>query len=308
MKKTLISSLIAAVCSSGFAAPVVVQPGGTVGYMYFPSQAAASGGSTATTSVGGVTLVKNTTLPGKSNTDYIITHSGTQCGSGCINFNWNTGAGFVTLTASRPTIWTSSADVILTGCESTLSCQVWVSTNSTLTIKTFPSCFEGDIATLGTTTCSTSNTLSANNVYSTGGGILGKYAGLNGGAKIVSDISDISTNTTWGCSGVLTTAVSTTNGFANTATIRAATCTSDPNKVSNLCYNKSPAGAWFLPSTNELSLLFTHRAAIGGFSALTYWTSTDSSLFTAVQLSFNTGATEVQSKFFLNKARCTRSF
>jgi hypothetical protein len=158
----------------------------------------------------------------------------------------------------------------------------------------------------------------------------GKIACLNGGLNnLIAATADNSSGIVWGGTGTTTTATSTTNGAANTSAIvnalginggtpYAAKLCSDyevdsqsnsPCQTGNTCYND-----WFLPAGNnaltsgQLSCLYTNRVAIGGFSSVGYWSSTEDSANNAWYQSFSNG---VQSNAFKSdtlRVRCVRAF
>jgi hypothetical protein len=73
-------------------------------------------------------------------------------------------------------------------------------------------------------------------------------------------------------------------------------------------------GDWYLPSKNELSIMFTQKNSIGGFVAATYWSSTELDeepgliAENANQVNFSTGVVSTVSKNTLNRVRAIRSF
>ena len=83
----------------------------------------------------------------------------------------------------------------------------------------------------------------------------------------------------WGCLGTSTDATATAigTGKANTATILTKCTTAGIAADVTNKYSTSTAGAgqWFLPSRDELRLMYNNRDAIGGFSASYYWSSSE---------------------------------
>ena len=65
---------------------------------------------------------------------------------------------------------------------------------------------------------------------------------------------------------------------------------------------------WFLPSRNELLQMFTNKAAIGGFSAFSYWSSSESDSNSAWNKAFTNGEQNVDDKFVVFHMRPVRAF
>jgi hypothetical protein len=118
-------------------------------------------------------------------TNYTITNTTNSraCDVGC-----NATPGNVTLTASRPTMWTNLANTPITGCNPSTSCTVAVPASGGVDVRTRAVCYDGDIATLGASTCTISSYLAMNKVYATpgnGGGDFGWYVGFSSGKHII---------------------------------------------------------------------------------------------------------------------------
>jgi hypothetical protein len=67
-------------------------------------------------------------------------------------------------------------------------------------------------------------------------------------------------------------------------------------------------GDWYLPSLYELGLLYTQRIAVGGFSGVVYWSSTEYTNTQAWFTNFNTGEQFVEGKLFSWYVRAIRAF
>ena len=96
-------------------------------------------------------------------------------------------------------------------------------------------------------------------------------------------------------SNSLGTATSTGTGSANTQKI-ISQC-SDPNADFSVAakvasnYRGGGKSDWFLPSKDELNLLFENRSAVGkNFSAAQYWSSSQDSSVISWTLDFDSGA------------------
>lgn len=109
---------------------------------------------------------------------------------------------------------------------------------------------------------------------------------------LITTTSNQSTGAQWGCSGTSITGTSTAlgTGLANTTAIVNG-CTSTSNAAS-ICNNLSSGGYsdWYLPSYNELNKLYINKTSIGGFSAVSYWCSSQSASTTAYSINFSTGS------------------
>ena len=107
---------------------------------------------------------------------------------------------------------------------------------------------------------------------------------------IVTNVNQ-STGAQWGCLGsnILGTSQNIGTGLTNTNTI--VTNCSTSTIAAALCFNLSFGGYsdWYLPSYSELSKLYANKAAIGGFSNVPYWSSTQNTANTAFSINFSTG-------------------
>lgn len=319
-----VAFLAALAAATVHAAPIVVQPGTAAGYMYFPAQinvqasGSGGGGNAAPTGIGGVYIQKMTdTAP---YTDYTVstTVAGTTpCGAGCTFANFNTGAGFVTLTASRPSIFTDTSNAPFPNCSAVTQCVLWVTPNNHVSVRVRPACFVGDITTLGAQTCSsTSNTAGANVVYDTNLSPIGRYAGIVGGRHIVAAATDEGSYA-WGLSPVDSPLPN-----IGSAPFSLAPSASDLTTINSLgangsypafaaCYNKSPGnGVWRLPYGAELQALYANMSAIGGFSSSYYWSSTEYNSDHAWYLFFTNGGqwSSYSKTYTYMPVRCVRSF
>ena len=94
---------------------------------------------------------------------------------------------------------------------------------------------------------------------------------------LIAATTDQGTGTQWGCVGTLTGASGTAvgTGAANTAAILSA-CTT-VGIAAQIChaYNGGGYTDWYLPSLDELNKLYLNKAAIGGLSFASYWSSTE---------------------------------
>ena len=69
-------------------------------------------------------------------------------------------------------------------------------------------------------------------------------------------------------------------------------------------------GDWYLPSINELLLLYQQKVVVGGFTGVAYWSSTEYPTlnFDADYMDFSAGFTNVNTKSSPLYVRAIRSF
>ena len=139
--------------------------------------------------------------------------------------------------------------------------------------------------TTTTTVAPTTSTTTTGAVYTIGQAALGGIiAYINGGGTsgtsgLVATTADVSTSAQWGCLGTLITGADGTaigTGNQNTIDIMAGCATA--GIAARLCGDLTEGGYsdWYLPSRDELSALYTNRAAIGGFAGFSsYLSSTE---------------------------------
>jgi len=128
---------------------------------------------------------------------------------------------------------------------------------------------------------------------------------------LIASTSNQSTGAQWGCSGTSITGTNTVlgTGLANTTAIING-CTSSTNAAA-LCYNLSSGGYsdWYLPSKDELNKLYLNKTTIGGFSNVSYWSSSQVGATTAWSINFNTGTlSNTSNKSTLMYVRAIRKF
>jgi hypothetical protein len=128
---------------------------------------------------------------------------------------------------------------------------------------------------------------------------------------LIATTSNQSTGAQWGCSGTSIVGTSTAlgTGVANTTAIVNG-CSSSTSAAA-LCNNLSSGGYtdWYLPSYSELNKLYSNRVSIGGFSNVSYWSSSQSSTTTAWSINFSSGANNsISSKNSSIYVRAIRKF
>lgn len=137
--------------------------------------------------------------------------------------------------------------------------------------------------------------------YVSDGGIHGLEAALE----------DIESNANWGC---IRRVIVGADGFAvgtgeqNTFDILAG-C-NEPDIAAELADNYRFGGYrdWFLPSIDELTLLYFQREIVGNFVPENYWSSTGGSDFYAWIQSFSNGGQSTRDKSILLRVRPIRAF
>jgi hypothetical protein len=128
---------------------------------------------------------------------------------------------------------------------------------------------------------------------------------------IIAASSDQSSGAAWGCLG---TSISNANGtaigtgFQNTVFI--ITSCPDAGIAAELCYDLILNGYtdWYLPSKDELNMLYLNRAAIGGFVSIEYWSSSEYNPYNATEKDFISNTQFNISKINFCGVRAVRTF
>ena len=127
---------------------------------------------------------------------------------------------------------------------------------------------------------------------------------------IIATTSNQSTGVTWGCSttSIAGTSINLGSGLNNTNLIVNG-CTTN-NIAARICFNLSAGGYsdWVLPSREELNKLYSNRFAIGGFSNVSYWSSSQSTTSNAQSLNFSSGVLNSTPKTSTLYVRAIRYF
>lgn len=143
------------------------------------------------------------------------------------------------------------------------------------------------------------------------GGII-FYIDASGQHGLIAATSDQGTGIAWkkGVNSVTgATATAVGKGLANTNKIVAALGTTG-NYAALLCYNYSVGSFknWYLPSKDELNLMYQQSAVIGGLSGSNYWSSSEAAKGTAWDQEFGGGFQFKDSKSFTLNVRAIESF
>lgn len=143
-----------------------------------------------------------------------------------------------------------------------------------------------------------------------GGGIV-FYIEPSGKHGLIASQFDANIGTDWGCFGTsfpLAQSEAIGAGITNTQAILKGCAT--PNIAARICDNYVLGGYtdWFLPSKEELNLLYNAKDMVGGFSDYYYWSSTESRIYYAWIQAFLGGTQGTQVKSSLYRVRAIRSF
>jgi hypothetical protein len=131
-------------------------------------------------------------------------------------------------------------------------------------------------------------------IYTIGQAALGGivfYVDCSGQHGLVASTSDQSTGCAWGCYGTYVGASGTAiyTGITNTTAIINGCPTAGIAARVAQAYNGGGYTDWYLPSKDELTLLYNQRAVIGGFLPVGFWSSYESSSTYTTFLDFSTG-------------------
>jgi len=97
---------------------------------------------------------------------------------------------------------------------------------------------------------------------------------------LIAAASDQSVAAIWGCYGItINGADGTAIGTGNQNTLDIINGCSAPDIAAQICYTLVLNGYsdWYLPSKDELNMLYVNHLAIGGFANMSYWSSTEGS-------------------------------
>ncbi len=124
--------------------------------------------------------------------------------------------------------------------------------------------------------------------------------------------TDQSTGVEWGCAGTDITGAEGTavgTGAQNTAEILAG-CTQGGIIAAEIAdaYTLNGHDDWFLPSKDELNLLYQQKEDVGGFAVVNYWSSTEASSSLAWSLYFSDGFQYDDGKDDTLRVRPVRAF
>lgn len=264
------------------------------GYCIFTASDTSAGSVTITSTTGAAILSSLNPTSGSASGGTGITLTGT-------NLTGATGVTFGGTAATAVNVVNTTTVTAVTPAHATGAVDVVITTSGGS--STLPSSYTYNTTAIG---------------QSSGGGVI---ACLNGGVNnLIVASADNSTGLQWGA-GTATSATSTTDGAANTATIvasygagttyAAGLCDAyavdsqgnTPCQSGNTCYSD-----WFLAADTQTNCLFTNRAAIGGFASSQYWTSTERDATTAWEYNFSNSTVGYTLKSVVFHVRCVRAF
>ncbi len=110
------------------------------------------------------------------------------------------------------------------------------------------------------------------------GGII-FYLDGTGQHGLISATSDQSNDTQWGCQGTSIGNTSTDIGMGQANTVAIVNGCSEVGQAARICQDLVLGGYddWYLPSRDELNLMYEQRTVIGGFWNDDYWSSSEDS-------------------------------
>ena len=138
-----------------------------------------------------------------------------------------------------------------------------------------------------------------------GGGIV-FYVTDGGRHGLEAAREDQSSDTYWGSEYTITGAYGTAIGTGAQNTIDILNVLTDPEVAARVAYNGF--NGWFLPSKDELNLLYQNKDIVGGFASDAYWTSTQYDLWDAWMQHFFDGKQYGFKKYLSCKVRAIRAF
>ncbi len=142
-----------------------------------------------------------------------------------------------------------------------------------------------------------------------GGGII-FYIDGSGQHGLISAPTDQSTGDQWGCYGTLITGTSTAIGTGQANTTLIVNGCSEAAIAARICTDLSLNGYndWFLPSKDELNLMYVQKTVIGGFTSDRYWSSSEYDANSVADQNFGGGTQYGRNKYDPGYVRAVRAF
>ncbi|OGR42047.1 MAG: hypothetical protein A2X28_03655 [Elusimicrobia bacterium GWA2_56_46] len=184
---------------------------------------------------------------------------------------------------------------------------VYVSTNLFVAGISSATQYYGDGSRL---TGVSTDTLKIGDAY--GGGIV-YWVDPKGRSALISATADQSAGMLWTPTNGFTGAGVDGIGGGRSNTVMITTTTGPGSSPARLCadYAVTVSGVyyddWYLPSKDELALLYVQRGVVGGFAANWYWSSTEYDTTSAWGVDFNIGSVTAIAKTSSRYVRCVRA-
>ncbi|MEI7725773.1 MAG: hypothetical protein WCK09_11760, partial [Bacteroidota bacterium] len=142
-----------------------------------------------------------------------------------------------------------------------------------------------------------------------GGGII-FYIDGTGQHGLISATSDQSIGAQMGCYGTSIPGTSTAVGTGQANTTIIVNGCSEAGIAARICNDLVLGGYddWFLPSKDELNLMYAQKTAIGGFAVNLYWSSSEYDAFGSWFQTFLYDAQSVANKYVTCHVRAVRAF
>jgi hypothetical protein len=142
-----------------------------------------------------------------------------------------------------------------------------------------------------------------------GGGII-FYIDGTGQHGMIAAASDQNTKAQWGCYGTAINKTSSAIGAGQANTTAIVNGCNQPDNAAAICNDLVLNGFndWFLPSKEELNLMYQKKDIIGGFSSNNYWSSTENEANFTWYQSFYDGYQYSYDKYFTGNVRAVRAF
>ncbi len=141
------------------------------------------------------------------------------------------------------------------------------------------------------------------------GGII-FYLNYSGQHGFIASPADYNTISEWGCTGSKLIDYASSNGSGQSNTSAIVNGCNSPYCAARICNDLviNYFDDWFLPSKDELDLMYQKKSIIGGFLNLNYWSSTEVDSNNAYSQNFNNGIQQVINKSSSNQVRAIRAF
>jgi hypothetical protein len=136
------------------------------------------------------------------------------------------------------------------------------------------------------------------------------YIDGTGQHGLIAAASNQSGATGWGCAGTLIGGTGTAIGTGQANTTAIVNGCSTPGIAARICDTLTLNGYtdWFLPSKDELNLLYLQRTVIGGFANDFYWSSSECISTDGLGQFFDNGDQECSNKGMVHYVRAIRTF